>query len=434
MPRFILSFFTMMISGYCCNWFVSRVVPMKAPWKTAWIPTLVAMAIWTVNHYVLSSSLAVLDLLIHIAGCGLLLPFIPAGCRFWGCLSRIVLLLCQYIVEFILAVVALPLGAAFGISAAAMTAPDSYITVLMTLLCTGLSIPAMYLSTRLLKRLYRPVSFSPWLLLFAAIPISQVVLVDLCLRVAYPTGQYEGISGNLAVGILLSLAADIAVFVGIYKYRQAQLLKSHVQMAQAQLDAQAAHYRQLQQSILSVNQIRHDLSNQLQAAYHLLDKGEAEQVRQQLDVLQDSIRSRVGPSYCANLMADAVLAEKARLCKEKGIRLSVAVELPSQLPMENAHLCSVFSNLLDNSIQGVLESGAEDKHIDLRAVIKAGCLSIHCSNPAVKTKKKRSVDPLRTHGLGLEILEQLAKRYNGSMQSRFVDGVFETVLILCLSI
>ena len=104
--------------------------------------------------------------------------------------------------------------------------------------------------------------------------------------------------------------------------------------------------------------------------------------------------------------------------------------MPPQLPIENAHLCSAFSNLLDNGIQGASNSGAAEKAIELRAAVQKDCLVIRCRNTAAAPEKKDRSDPLRSHGLGLDILSRLAKTYGGSFQAGYGDGEYTAILIL----
>ena len=67
-------------------------------------------------------------------------------------------------------------------------------------------------------------------------------------------------------------------------------LHRQLQTAEQQLNVQTDYYRQLQENILAVNQIRHDLNNQLTAAYRLLDEGQNEQVRRQLEETKENYR------------------------------------------------------------------------------------------------------------------------------------------------
>ena len=57
---------------------------------------------------------------------------------------------------------------------------------------------------------------------------------------------------------------------------------------------------------------------------------------------------------------------------------------------------------------------------------------IRCSNPADAPKKRKNDDPLRQHGLGLTILQQLAERYSGQLQTSYQDGRFYAELMLSL--
>ena len=87
-------------------------------------------------------------------------------------------------------------------------------------------------------------------------------------------GGIGGIRQTYAFGVLLSIVADVVFVFGMWKVQQSEELRQQVRMANEQLDVQTDYYRQLQESILTVNQIRHDLNNQLQAAYQLMDSGE----------------------------------------------------------------------------------------------------------------------------------------------------------------
>ena len=283
-----------------------------------------------------------------------------------------------------------------------------------------------------MNRLWRNPGNLGNLLLFASVPLSQLISLNLINRYLPQSGQSVGISVPLYIAACLSIAADVCAVVSIRKLQGAAQTEAQLQTAEQQLNVQTDYYRQLQENILSVNQIRHDLNNQLTAAYRLLDQGQNEEVRRQLDLLRTSIREKVGARYCGNLIVDAVLDEKARKCREENIKLSLNAELPPRLSIENAHLCSAFSNLLDNGIQGVLASGAEEKVIELRTVVQKDCLVIRCQNTAAPPEKKDHSDPLRPHGLGLGILNRLAEGYDGSFRTEYAGGWFTSVLILRL--
>ena len=111
-------------------------------------------------------------------------------------------------------------------------------------------------------------------LFFLPIPISQILLMNVINRLISYAGGIGDIQLTYAFGVLLSIVADVVFVFGMWKVQQSEVLRQQVRMANEQLDVQTDYYRQLQESILTVNQIRHDLNNQLQAAYQLMDSGE----------------------------------------------------------------------------------------------------------------------------------------------------------------
>lgn len=239
------------------------------------------------------------------------------------------------------------------------------------------------------------------------------------------------LKGLLTTVIFLAIEVAGMNGVALAAFPIAEQLRYQIRMAEEQLEIQNGYYRQSQDSILTVNQIRHDLTNQLQVAYALLEQGEQNKARYHLDQIQSGVRDRVVPQFCPNLMVDAVLSEKARLCRELGIRLDINAQLPPELPVESAHLCSAFSNLLDNGIHAVRDISVGEKYMELRTPLHADCLIIRCTNPsAPPVRRKGTGDPLRLHGLGLDILSRIAKQYHGSLDTEYHNGLFEVTLIL----
>lgn len=416
-------------SGYQ-YYLVTTNVPFRHPWLFVAVTDFFGAALWSINNYVLPSGSAAMDLAVILYSILSAVLFATKGNKLKGALAMTVHMAVQIASMYIVGLFAFPIAAKLGFSPVDLVdKKESFTNTVMSLICLSVCCPLSYLAKLALDWLFRKNQITLWMLCFLPIPISQAIIVNLITRIVPYAGGTGGLPVAYTAAIFFSVASDIGFFIGVHRVLQSNQLKDQVRMANEQLEVQTGYYRQLQESILSVNQIRHDLNNQLQAAYHLLEKGETDQVRQQLDGLRDSIQNRVGPRYSNNLMADAVFQDKTRLCREEGIALTISAEIPAELPMANAHLCSALSNILDNSIQGALKSGAEPPGIDLRAVFQAGCLIIRCVNSAAAGAVSGSSDPLRIHGLGLEILDRLAKKYNGTLDYAFHDGQFDTTLI-----
>lgn len=406
---------------------VGMVVTMEHPRRYAGLGTLICTAVWMINHLVLAQPTVVLELFNCVAVVGLACIYVSREQYVQVILTITILQILQMLIIMLTTSAAIYAAGADPIRA---TAPVDYLYPVMCLIGSVVTIPAMYAAGRLMSRVIPKFRLNLNYLWFVSIPVSQTLLMNVAARPAFNIESYSGFPAALLLCIPLCIASDAASVVVYRKLRNLESLKVTVEQAEKAIDDQTRHYNNLQSQILAVNQIRHDLNNQLQTARYLLQQGDAEEASRQLDLLETAVQKRVGPAYSDNLVVDAVLSVKAEECSRQGIRLETSMVLPRDLNIENAHLCSLFSNLLDNSIQGILAAGSTDGVIRLRSDVQGGYLTVVCSNPAVDSHKKKSRDVLRQHGLGMEILESLARKYQGHMESELKDGIYTTRISL----
>ncbi len=418
-------------SGSLCLFvLVTKSAAMRSPKKFVVIMMCAWSSLWVTEKYVLPSSSYLMELFMQL--------LLPASTWYFACpgqkvralASCLVYLMAETLTVLLIMFIASPILLGMGIPQEAFGDARGMVNAVMCLISNFAIISVIYGCYRLLFAKKWDV---PGLLLYLPVPLSQLTIVTIAVRMIGEGGIRSEVWIPLILGIVFCLVADVCYFVGIRRQAKMGLLEREKQAAEEHLDVQVQYYQQLQNSILTVNQLRHDLNNQLLAANCLLDRGETELVRDQLDTLRETIREKVGTKYCGNPMVDAILSEKARACREKGISLEITAQIPADISIENTHLCSAFSNLLDNSIHAVTEDSIQDAWIRLGASVQSGCLVIQCVNPAPAPKKKSSQDPLRAHGLGLGILERIAKQYDGTLETKYEDGQFHAVLILRLA-
>ena len=417
----------MMPGCYCTFRMLDMVVPVKHPVRLSLTGAALSCMLWGINNMVLPRPNVMLELLTGLANILVILVLLPRKDFFKATLVQLAFQGTQTVtVMIVLLVVKGLLGGDF---AAIITAGNPK-HVCMCLIASLLTFPAVYGVARLLRRLLPAIRSGARYAWFLIIPFTQVALLNLASRPALDVGEYAGYKLTLVYCIFLSMAADIACIFTYRKLRQMERMELTAAQSEKALEAQVAYYQELQEQILAVNRIRHDLNNQLQAARYLLEKGNTAEVYGQLDRLQSAIREHVGSRFSDNPVVDAVVSVKAEQCARQGISLETGILLPGNLKIENVHLCSIFSNLLDNSIHGIQEAGCENAVIRLRSDVHGDFLTVSCVNPAVQPKKKASGDVLRRHGLGLDILEHIARIYDGRLESGFQDGSYSTVVIL----
>ena len=103
--------------------------------------------------------------------------------------------------------------------------------------------------------------------------------------------------------------------------------------------------------------------------------------------------------------------------------------------LEETDLSSLFLNLLDNAIEGCQRSGKENASIHLRAGKKAGFYVVRVTNDCADDLRPEdgfatTKQDSRRHGLGMNILRSIAKKYDGKMTVDVKNGCFEAQVVL----
>ena len=91
------------------------------------------------------------------------------------------------------------------------------------------------------------------------------------------------------------------------------------------------------------------------------------------------------------------------------------------------HLCSIFSNLMDNAINANLSlpSGRE-RYIRIIAHEKQGYIAVKTENPSDRRNGK--LQPDRSMGYGLKILRDISESYDGDFSAECKDGECRCIL------
>jgi len=207
------------------------------------------------------------------------------------------------------------------------------------------------------------------------------------------------------------------------------------------LDIQLSHYKQLSEYNLNIIEYKHDFKNQLQTIYTLLDNKDFNNARKFADRLAASIDISMPAPFCKNPVVEALLQNKYSMAKDSNIKMEIVVHLDSETGIDDLHLCSVLSNLIDNALEAC--SNISDPsilpYITVKCYEKAAFLIIKVTNfkqnKILLSRDKRILSTKQDaskHGLGLTIVENIAKLYNGGLRLNYSDHEFEAIAALGL--
>ncbi len=170
----------------------------------------------------------------------------------------------------------------------------------------------------------------------------------------------------------------------------------------------------------------------LSGAEELLERGDAAAALESLRRNLERVRSVRRPKRYRNPVADYFLAELESRCRAGGIALSEEVSLPAEAGVDDADLCTVLSNMLDNAVGACAALPADRRrYIRLTLHRNGGVLFLGCRNPKPEGGGKK--EESRRH-YGLANIRETAEKYGGNVEIADRRGEFSIrVLMYCKS-
>lgn len=238
----------------------------------------------------------------------------------------------------------------------------------------------------------------------------------------------------------LALLEFLRRFTGYYqREKERQLLGQ-------QLRYQETHYKQLIESYGQIGKLRHDMKNHLNAIALLCQNGSTDDLLDYLHTTSGALGQTEQVISTGNPAFDAVLNIKIREMKEEGILCSPTLSIPKDMGLPFSDAVTILGNLLDNalhaSVSRQLQTGAfrqtaniqekefpaqpENKSsVDLSVIWQQGTLFLHMSNPC-------AADTVADYGIGMKNVEEVVRKYSGTMKTEVAKGRYITDIVLFL--
>lgn len=268
----------------------------------------------------------------------------------------------------------------------------------------------------------RRVPQNAWI--YLSVPISQLFMVWNVAESFW--GDYTGMLPTV-VGCVIGFVADIMLFCFLMEQGEKEALASQLQELEKLRSAEELHYNTILNRREEFAKIRHDYNNQLTTALHLTENGDHIRARELLMQMKDGITKTQETDFCENAIVDAVMGEKATECLHSEISLDTKLELGTELAVYPVHLCSIFSNLMDNAIRATMKCPVQQRKIVVRGTTRGNYLHIKVVNPIDSSDSGRTKN---RKGYGHEILNDIASQYKGEFQIEQEENTYTAMLSL----
>lgn len=224
-------------------------------------------------------------------------------------------------------------------------------------------------------------------------------------------------------------------FINLLKenYKRENILKDEY------LKKSKKHYQNLKNHIEEVQKIRHDMKNHLHLLETYLEQGEWEKAQNYLKELDSHQQWNYKP--LVNIGNDLVNAVLNNGLEEINSEIEFKTEgiLPPTLEIQEFDLCTIFSNLLSNSIEACDKLKEHEKKIQLSIQTFQNQLVLSFKNPIEEDIKMAKLGKYTTksdkfhHGYGILNVIDAVEKYDGSIDFLVENNWFEVKICLYLT-
>lgn len=187
--------------------------------------------------------------------------------------------------------------------------------------------------------------------------------------------------------------------------------------------------------INKMSQIKHDMKNGLKSIQELIQSGQYEEAALLCSDESETLSRVYTPVSTSNPTLNAIMNVELDKAYAAGIDFSYNIS-DTLTELTASEIVSVIGNLCDNAVEYLSTSELFQKKMSLEISAKKGYRIIKCrnaingsvleSNPSLATTKSDK----GTHGKGLNILREIAVKYNGELSVNEDNGMLEISLIL----
>lgn len=247
------------------------------------------------------------------------------------------------------------------------------------------------------------------------------------------------ILGHLVEGVALqylyiykcyAMTADLLILYLQFSLLAKQSYKRKYYMTQMLWEKDKKNYEIKKSAIEEMNQRVHDLKHILSAVGPYMNK-------ESLLDLESSVKDYEAMVRTGCLPLVVVLADKWEYCQKHDIRFTFLGDGNDLNFMDETDLYSLFTNILDNAIEAVVEiNDPKERVISFTLSKKEGVILLLCRNFYLHTIQYGSKGNIKTskenkefHGYGLKSISSIASKYGGHMTVRPEDNIFELSIL-----
>lgn len=243
----------------------------------------------------------------------------------------------------------------------------------------------------------------------------------------------EGVSGRgnvyISIWMLCLMAADVLSYV---IYFGCLILEKEKSEMKSQLSSYRQQYKWLNERIEKEKKRRHNLRHHLRTMDTLAQNGQVESLQEYIARYLEEVREVELQKLSGNPVVDEVMSYYVVQAREKQIDLTCSMKIRENLALNLADMTVLLGNAMENVLYGC--ETCEEKARKIRVMIRQfrKNLLIEVEN-RIPSGEYESLGANVRKGYGLESIDMIARKYQGSMDAVREEDKFVLRVILNLS-
>lgn len=236
-------------------------------------------------------------------------------------------------------------------------------------------------------------------------------------------------SGDVNTTILMMLIKRICInfcFYSVLKMRMKSIKWVEEELlyksAILQLESRSEMIEKREEYSNILKMYNHDFKNVLYNVKDAIESGKIEKAKSIILELDDQVENIIdlNKNFSNNLLVNSILNRVKKECDNNKINFDSECYISEELSISELDLVKIFNNLASNALEACnRQNDTESKWIHFKSYIKENSMIIYQNN-SFDGKIKIKNDKLMTskknkkrHGIGVESIKYIVKKYNG---------------------
>lgn len=247
-----------------------------------------------------------------------------------------------------------------------------------------------------------------------------------------------GMNFMLIIVEIACIMADAAV-VYLHETLNAMMTKAQaLEALNVRFEMEAKHYKNMDTLHEQYDVYIHDMKHMMRAIAALAEEGDCEKISGLIDKMRINIGNIEQKIICSNKVLNALLLERKGYAEDNGIVMEMEIREPLYFQeMDEPDFISLIGNLLDNAIEAEKNSKKrEGILLGMRMAREGRHMIIQLENSYeensgnMKAGIKRRGSIGEKHGIGLESVRNIVRKYGGIIENEKNEGRYLVKVIL----